>query len=210
MSTSNNYNMSEILENYFPEALKGHPQYKVFIDLANEEFTKVDDLIRTLCFFSNIDRCPEEFLQHLADIIGFQYNKDLDEVAQRECMKLYLQECTTSVGRVEDLTNMATYGDVVGYLGGNLFVPGTKPFRPMATLTMARERIYTHSKSKRSDVDVYPSEIFREGVVLITVTRINEVIMDRVEKVKPAGLLVVYQIATSSGSFEYITHTQTR
>ena len=208
MSTSN-YNMSEILNNYFPEALKGHPQYKVFIDLANEEFTRVDDLIRTLCFYSNIDRCPEEFLQHLADIIGFQYNKDLDEVAQRECMKLYM-EASSSVGMVEDLTMMATYGDVEGYLGGGLFVPGTKPQRPMATLTMARERIYTHSKSKRSDVDVYPSEVFREGVVLITVTRINEVIMDRVEKVKPAGLLVVYQMATSSGSFEYITHTQTR
>lgn len=208
MSTSN-YNMSEILNNYFPEALKGHPQYKVFIDLANEEFTRVDDLIRTLCFYSNIDRCPEEFLQHLADIIGFQYNKDLDEVAQRECMKLYM-EASSSVGMVDDLTMMATYGDVEGYLGGSLFVPGTKPQRPMATLTMARERIYTHSKSKRSDVDVYPSEVFREGVVLITVTRINEVIMDRVEKVKPAGLLVVYQMATSSGSFEYITHTQTR
>ena len=112
-----NYNMEEIIDNLFPEALKGHPQYKVFIDLAKEEFIKIDDLIRTLSFYSNIDRCPEEFLQHLADIIGFQYNPELDEIAQRECMKLYMQESVASVGRPQDIAKMATYGDNAGYLG---------------------------------------------------------------------------------------------
>ena len=203
-----NYNMEEIIDNLFPEALKGHPQYKVFIDLAKEEFIKIDDLIRTLSFYSNIDRCPEEFLQHLADIIGFQYNPELDEIAQRECMKLYMQESVASVGRPQDIAKMATYGDNAGYLGGDLFVPGTNDQSPLATVVMARDRLYTHSKSKRSDVDMYPSEIFREGVILITVTRLNEVIMNNVEKVKPAGLLVVYQVMSSGGSFDYVTHTK--
>lgn len=204
----NNYNFSNIISSLFPEALKGHPQYKVLIDLATQEFTKIDDFIKMMSFYSNIDRCPEEFLQHLADIIGFQYNKNLDDIAQRECMKMYMSEAIPSVGRPNDLINMATYGDVEGYLGGDLFVPGTKPDYPLATVTMARNRLYTHSKSQRSGTDVYPSEIFREGVILITVTRLNEVIMNNVEKVKPAGLLVVYQVMSSGGSFDYVTHTK--
>ena len=32
--------------------------------------------------------------------------------------------------------------------------------------------------------------------------------MDKVELVKPAGMLVVYRMTTSSGAYEYITHTR--
>ena len=203
-----NYNLNSILDSYFPEVLKGYDQYKVLIDLAKYEFCKVDEFIRRIVTYSNADRCPEEFLQHLADLVGFTYNKNLDMTVQRECMKFYMHDISSSVGTIDDLENMATYGDSEGYLGAGIFVPGTKDELPKATLVMARERCFTHSKSLRSGVDVYPSEIFREGVVLITVTRINDVIMENVEKVKPAGLLVVYQIANSVGSFDYITHTK--
>jgi hypothetical protein len=205
--TIDNYNLSDILDSYFPEALKNHEQYKVLIDLAKWEFCQVDAFIRMISLYSNVDRCPEEFLQHLADIVGFTYNTNLDADTQRECIKFYLNDITTAVGRPEDLENMATYGDIEGYLGGGVFVPGTNTELPKATLIMARDRCYTHSKSFRSGDDVYPSDIFREGVVLITVTRLNDIIMDKVETVKPAGLLVVYQIANASGGFDYITHT---
>jgi hypothetical protein len=204
------YNIKSILDKNFPPALKGHPQYKVLIELAKEEFHKIDDFIKMISFYSNIDRCPEEFLQHLGDIIGFTYNPNLDPIAQRELMKVYAQEISPCVGRVEDLENMATYGDVEGYLGGGIFVPGTNVEYPKATVIVPRDIMFTHSASAWDTGTLFPSDIFREGVLIINVFRINEVIMNKVELVKPAGMIVVYQLATSGGGYEYITHTKSR
>lgn len=203
------YNIKDIIDKNFPEALKGHEQYKVLIELAKDQYHKIDDFIRMISFYSNIDRCPEEFLQHLADIIGYTYNPKLDTIAQREIMKVYMQDISSCVGRAIDLENMATYGDVEGYLGGGIFIPGTDVEYTQASVVMPRDLMFTHSKSMRSDAtSLYPSEIYREGIIIIDVYRINEVIMDRVELVKPAGMLVVYRMATSSGAYEYITHTR--
>jgi hypothetical protein len=49
------YNIKDIIDKDFPEALKGHEQYKVLIELAKDLYHKIDDFIRMISFYSNID-----------------------------------------------------------------------------------------------------------------------------------------------------------
>lgn len=195
------------IEDLFPRKLKELDTFSILVNLASNELANTFDLISIMSTLSNIDRCPEEFISHLSDLIDFDFSPILDSSTQREAMKLYREE-SKNIGSIQDLEMMATYGDIEGYKGGNLFIPGTYEERPKAKVYIPRNQLFTFSGSKFSDTDRIPDNIvYKDGTIMIEVTRLNSTIMDRVEKVKPAGMLIVYKYIKGN-SVEYVTHTR--
>ena len=122
-------------------------------------------------------------------------------------MKYYFQ-ASKEIGLKEDIQMHATYGDNPGYKGGNLFIPGTFEERPLAGVIFPREYLFSWSKSAWSGKDKFPgNQVYREGIILIEVTRINSLIMESTQKVAPAGYLLVFKVV-ENGVPKYITHTR--
>lgn len=193
-------------KNFFPsELLKG--DFSVFAEVMSNEMSRVEDLIFQMSTLNNVDRCPKAFLNELFKLIDYRLYDDLDDDLQRECVKYYIPQ-SKNIGLTHDISMMATHGDNPGYKGGNLFVPGTYSNKPLAGVVFPRDRLFSWCKSSWSGKDRFPgNKVYREGTILIEVTNLNQIIMDRVEKIKPAGMLIVYKLV-KNGELTYITHTR--
>lgn len=190
----------------FPEILNEAQHFSVFVKMADSEFNKIEDTIMLLDTLSNADRTPNQFIKHLGDLVGFTYVNTYDEEIQRECLK-HVWEQKKEIGDKKALTMMATYGDIDGYQGGDLFIPGTYEPRTEAIVILPREYIFSWSKSKWSGVDKYAGDIvYKEGTILIEVTKLNKKIMERVETVKPAGMQIVYKYYDENNKLQYKTY----
>ena len=298
------------IKRLFPRKLANHESFSIFVELASTELNKVFDAVSIMATLSNVDRCPEVFIEHLGELVDFDWSNFLQSDIQRECMKLKW-DTHRYKGTKEDLEFAATYGDIDGYQGGRLFVPGCDadltmfrmedliynegeesykinyasykeddseltispshydisykedkptiiyetsssdvfvfgetvwgseatfiskdnlpvttetvtysdtmemiieekpPMKPRAVVSLPREALFSFDISEHDGEHYIPDNIvYKEGTILIEVTRINQAIMDRVETVKPIGMLVVYKYI-HDGTFEYITHTRT-
>ena len=285
-------------DKFFPATLRESKDFSVFIKLADKELSTIEDTITLMETLTNIDRTPSEFVKSIGSIIGFTYVDSYDEDVQRECIKS-VWEARKEIGTHHALVMAATYGDIDGYLGGDLFIPGTFtnynssgeeiPVEPEPTPDpdeseddnpivdeepVSKETYFTWSHSTWSGsskyagpninqyelggkktvtanttsttkevvtnvlatkeaprenyveaVVVLPREylfrwshsawssnhrfagpvIYKEGTILIEVTRLNEKIQRRVESVKPAGMQVVYKYI-HDGKEEIITY----
>lgn len=195
------------MENLFPDILRNSEDFQVFVKLASKELGDIKNAIEILQTLSNADRTPQEFLKSLGDIISYNYVDSYDDEIQRECLKYYWNQSNKDVGTKKALQMMATYGSNEGYLGGDLFLPGT--FRQMteAIVVLPREYLFCWSKSTWSGEDKRPGPIiYKEGTILIEVRELNQVIRDRVESVKPAGMQIVYRYIKEDGTEEIITN----
>lgn len=285
-------------DKFFPATLRESKDFSVFIKLADKELSTIEDTITLMETLTNIDRTPSEFVKSIGSIIGFTYVDSYDEDVQRECIKS-VWEARKEIGTHHALVMAATYGDIDGYLGGDLFIPGTFtnynssgeeiPVEPEPTPDpdeseddnpivdeepVSKETYFTWSHSTWSGsskyagpninqyelggkktvtanttsttkevvtnvlatkevprenyveaVVVLPREylfrwshsawssnhrfagpvIYKEGTILIEVTRLNEKIQRRVESVKPAGMQVIYKYI-HDGKEEIITY----
>ena len=285
-------------DKFFPATLRESKDFSVFIKLADKELSTIEDTITLMETLTNIDRTPSEFVKSIGRIIGFTYVDSYDEDVQRECIKS-VWEARKEIGTHHALVMAATYGDIDGYLGGDLFIPGTFtnynssgeeiPVEPEPTPDpdeseddnpivdeepVSKETYFTWSHSTWSGsskyagpninqyelggkktvtanttsttkevvtnvlatkevprenyveaVVVLPREylfrwshsawssnhrfagpvIYKEGTILIEVTRLNEKIQRRVESVKPAGMQVIYKYI-HDGKEEIITY----
>ena len=273
-------------EKFFPSTMRESEDFSVFIKLANNELSTIQDTITLMETLTNIDRTPSEFVKSIGSIIGFTYVDSYDENVQRECIKS-VWEARKEIGTHHALVMAATYGDIDGYLGGDLFIPGTFtnynssgeeiPVEPEPTpdpdeseddnsivdeepvsketyftwshstwsgsskyagpninqyelggkktatanttfttkevvtnvlatkevprenyveavVILPREYLFRWSNSKWSSNHKFAGPvIYKEGIILIELTRLNEKIQRRVESVKPAGMQVVYK-----------------
>ena len=285
-------------DKFFPATLRESKDFSVFIKLADKELSTIEDTITLMETLTNIDRTPSEFVKSIGSIIGFTYVDSYDEDVQRECIKS-VWEARKEIGTHHALVMAATYGDIDGYLGGDLFIPGTFtnynssgeeiPVEPEPTPDpdeseddnsivdeepVSKETYFTWSHSTWSGsskyagpninqyelggkktvtanttsttkevvtnvlatkeaprenyveaVVVLPREylfrwshsawssnhrfagpvIYKEGTILIELTRLNEKIQRRVESVKPAGMQVIYKYI-HDGKEEIITY----
>ena len=183
--------------------------FEIFIELANAEFNEVSDYISLINTLTNLDRCPEEFLQSLFGNVGMTLDTKFSRDLQRECAKLYYEE-RKKKGTLEAITMAATYGDNPGYLCGSLFIPGTYEHREAAVVAFPRDSLFRWSRSKWSGSDKRPGpELYREGVIHIKLTRLNRAIMNKVEEVRPAGMMVVYEFI-HDGEVEIIQSSRVR
>lgn len=193
-------------KNFFPSKLVDG-DFTVFVDVMDMEFKRVEQYIQQITTLTNIDRCPKDFLTSLGEIIDYRFYDELDIDLQREAIKYYL-DASKEIGNKNDIAMMATYGDNPGYKGGNLFIPGTYIEKELASVIFPRDMLFTWSVSQFSGEHKLPDNIvYKEGTILIEVSNLNQVIMDRVETVKPVGMLVVYKYV-KDGKIEYITHTR--
>ena len=200
-----NFNSKQAIENLFPDFLKDKPGYSVFVQLASSELSKCNDFIDALNMITNIDRTPEEYLSHLGSLIGFKYLPYFDDEVQRDCLKLFRQE-DKKYGTLDELAFLATYGDIDGHVTGELFIPGTFVERPKATVILPREHLFKWSHSTWSGPDKLAGPIaYKEGTILIEVTRLNDIIREKVQNKCPSGMLIVYKLV-QNGKVEYITH----
>lgn len=194
------------MENLFPDILRDSEDFQIFVKLASKEMNDVKDAIEILQTLSNADRTPQEFLRSLGEVISYNYVDSYDEEIQRECLKYYWDQ-SKEIGTKKALQMMATYGDNEGYLGGELFLPGTFRELTEAIVVLPREYLFCWSKSSWSGEDKRPGPIiYKEGTILIEVRRLNQVIRNRVESVKPAGMQIVYKYIKDDGTEEIITN----
>lgn len=194
------------MENLFPDILRDSEDFQIFVKLASKEMNDVKDAIEILQTLSNADRTPQEFLRSLGEVISYNYVDSYDEEIQRECLKYYWDQ-SKEIGTKKALQMMATYGDNEGYLGGELFLPGTFKELTEAIVVLPREYLFCWSKSSWSGEDKRPGPIiYKEGTILIEVRRLNQVIRNRVESVKPAGMQIVYKYIKDDGTEEIITN----
>lgn len=288
-------------DKFFPSTLRESEDFSVFIKLADKELSTIEDTITLMETLTNIDRTPSEFVKSIGSIIGFTYVDSYDEDVQRECIKS-VWEARKEIGTHHALVMAATYGDIDGYLGGDLFIPGTftyynsdgeelppedadisetpeEPSKPKvftwshstfsgesvyagpninfsndikevsntsyinnstsnieenkilqkskedfitnnegvkipiknrvpveAIVVLPREYLFKWSRSNWSGNHKYAGPvIYKEGTILIELTRLNDKIKRRVESVKPAGMQVVYKYIHDNKE-EIITH----
>lgn len=196
------------VKEFFPPILQNTGYFNILVSMADNNLSNIESFIRLISTLTNADRTPQQFIKHLGDLVGFSYVDSYDEEVQRECIK-NVWEQKKEIGTKKALTMMATYGDIDGYQGGDLFIPGTYQERPEAVVILPREYLFRWSLSTWSGEHKFAGPVvYKEGTILIEVSSLNDRIKDRVETVKPAGMTVVYKVANADGTFEYVTHTK--
>lgn len=185
------------MESFFPEFLRGHKDYRVFIKMATEEFGEISDYIELFTELPDIDRTPEKFIGDLGKVVGYSYIDEVDPDVQREIIKRWFNK-QEARGDEDSLIMMASHAQNNGYLGGDIFVPGTYKPGQEAVLTFPRDTLYTWNKSKRSAYDKYPDGIVAiDGVIEILVGYIDENVRRRTEEVKPAGVRLYFKMSVA-------------
>lgn len=195
-----------LIKELYPDFLKSNKNYSVFIDMTSNELSDVHDLIESLNTLVNIDRVPAEFIAKLGSLIDFNYLSENNSI-DRELMKSYFLESKRK-GSLADISYASTYADEDGYLIGRLHDPSKYKAKPLNTLIMARELLFRHGFSTRGGKDtIYPeNSVYREGILIIDVTKEpTDNTIHHVERVKPAGVRVVYKLSKGDGTFEYLS-----
>lgn len=188
-----NYIESSNIPYYFPEVMRENPDYKVLIDLASLSFGKLESEIDDFNSLIDPDTCSDLFLPLLGSLLGYNYRYDIKPEFNREIIKNILSAYAMR-GTDRSLILAATYGDCPGYIGGEIFIPGTKPERVEAYLEYPRDHIFKHTISSYSNSDRRADgNLYREGVIEVVVERFNDQIRDRVESVKPAGYVLRFK-----------------
>lgn len=186
-----------VIKKYFPEFLAGNKDYEIYIDLTTLTMGNVTDLIELFSTLQDVDRAPEEFLNDLASLVGYSFVDELDPQVKRETIQRVFN-IYRSRGMKQYLETMATQGDNPGYLGGDVFVPGTYQDRGVAIVSFPREHLFTWNISTWSGKDCYPDANFhRDGIIKISVEQMYPEAFRRLEhEIKPAGVKVVYDLIT--------------
>lgn len=195
-----------LIQELYPDFLRGNKNYKVFIDMSANELSDVHDFVESLNTLINIDRVPAEFIASLGKLIDFNYLSENNTI-DRELMKCFFMESKRK-GALADISYASTYADEEGYLIGRLHDPSKYKAKPLNTLVMARECLFRHGYSIRGSANtIYPeNNVYREGILIIDVSKApTDKTIHHVERVKPAGVRVVYKLSKGDGTFEYLS-----
>lgn len=179
----------------FPEFLRDHDEYKVLIELAGMSLNEKEEEIESFTELVDVDSCPDKFLPCLANLVGYDYRYDISDDHNREIIK-NIFKIYSMRGTDESIIMAATHGNNKGYIGGEIFVPGTFTDEIRAEVHYPRTELFHHSRSKYSGrhhrVD---DKVYREGVIEVVVTMFNDTIREAVSRVKPAGLRLRFKLS---------------
>lgn len=191
------------IQSLYPDFLQDNKNYSVFIDTTAQELSDVNDIIESINTLINIDRTPAEFILKLGELINFNYSS-VNNTIDRELMKLFFMEHKRK-GTLEDIAYASTYANEDGYITGRLHDPTNYTKKELNTLIMSRDVLFRHGYSKRGSANtIYPeNKVFREGILIVDVEQVTDKTIHHVERVKPAGLRVVYRLTKADGSIEY-------
>ena len=187
----------KIMESYFPEFLRGSKDYRIFIKLATQELGQISDYIELFTDLANVDKTPEQFIKDLGEMVGYSFIDEVDPDVQREIIKRVFNKHEAR-GDESSIIKMASHSQNQGYLGGDLFVPGTYLQGQEAVLTFPRDTLFKWNKSKRSGFDKYPDGmVAMDGVIEVLVGYLDDNVKNRVETVKPAGVKLFFRMTLS-------------
>lgn len=180
-----------------PEYLRDNDSFLVFFQLLVNEFNITQYNIERFPDLVNPDKVPREFIEYLGMYFNYHYQDRGTEEFNRD---LLMSQRTIWEMRGTDhaIIMAATHGDNEGYVGGDIFIPGYPISTDLAEITVARNKVFIHSKSPFSGSDVYSdSAIYRPGIIIISVPYINRDIRDRIDEVIPAGLKYVFRLISN-------------
>lgn len=189
---------------FVPEFIYENEEASIFIKLIEEIYIDIKRLIDEFPNLIDVDNVSEIFLPKLSALIGYHYNYNIDLDIQREIIKRILEVYRTR-GTDDSIIMAATYGDYHLWVGGHLFLPGADVDREKAQIEYPSNRIFRHSKSKHSGLDKYADATrWRDGVLIIKLSIINQKIRDAIKKVVPAGVKIYFDFFNDSkGEGEY-------
>lgn len=180
-----------------PEYLRSHDDFLVFFALLCHEFNITELNINSFSDIINPDKVPKQFLESLGYFMNYHYQDRASIDFNRELLmrnrKLYEDR-----GSEKSIIMAATHGSNEGYLGGDIFIPGYSISKDIAELSVARDRIFIHSKSKLSSTSVYADGAsFLPGVIVLSMPYLDNSVRAKLWEVIPAGIRLRYNIVIS-------------
>ena len=182
---------------FVPEYLRDKEDFHVFLKLLITEFDITLDNIENFTDLINPDKVPIKFIEALGSYFDYKYEVNADDDFNREILTrvstIYSQR-----GTDRSILKAAIHGDNPGWVGGDIFIPGYPISKEYASLVVARDNIFTHSRSRHSGIDVFSDgETYRPGVIIINLPYLNPEIVDAVTEVMPAGVRFKFFVNTT-------------
>lgn len=181
------------INQYLPQVFSDDKEYSIFTSIIQDVSNEIRDLIKIFPEIVDIDNAQEMFLPKLSRLLNYKYNYKIDESDQREIIQRII-EVYKDRGTDESIVMAATYGDYEKWVGSHLFLPDADKTRKKAELEYPKDKLFTHDVSKYSELDRYPGEYWRDGVLILHVKHLNDKIKNAVSYVIPAGLYIRFVI----------------
>lgn len=173
---------------FIPEYLRGNEDFLVFLQLAATEFDITFENIEKFTDLINPDKVPMKFIEALGSFTDYKFVEQADDDFNRELL-MRMRKVYEDRGTDHAIIMAATHGDNVGWVGGDIFIPGYPISNEKATLIIAQDNIFTHSRSKHSGGDVFQDGItYMPGIIIIELPYINDDIIQKIIETMPAGV----------------------
>lgn len=171
-----------------PDVLRDNEDFQVFIQLAIKSFNIDLANIESFNDLVDPDKVPIRFLEYLGGLVGYKYIPNASDDFNRELITR-MQHIYEQRGTAADIIMSATHGSNEGWVGADIFVPNYPIDRDVAKVVFTADEIFTHSRSTHSGGHVFSdSNIYRPGVILLTVPHIDSKIRDAINRTMPAGV----------------------
>lgn len=187
--------MYEFVQGAVPEHIISNTDPQVFLKILSELYEDIAGYIDRFPDIVDVDTTPEIFLPKLSYLVKYTVKYNIDFDIQREVIKRMLYVYSKR-GQDEQIIMAATYGDDPNWLGDHMFLPNSSRNRTRATLDYTVDSVFTHNSSKHSSGHKFASKKWRGGILVITLTRVNDEIRDAIKKVIPAGIKFYFDIAS--------------
>lgn len=180
-----------------PEKYKENENFLVFFYLLITQFNINEENIRNFTDLINNDKVPMKFLQNLGAFVNYSYQHLAKNDFNRE-LSMRMHNIWEQRGSKKSIVDAATYGDNIGWVGGDLWIPGYYKPSAIAGFELPRDRIFRHSVSKFSSTHVFEDgKTYMHGVILLSVPDLTRLVKKRIYEVTPAGRKYIFQIESS-------------
>lgn len=180
-----------------PEKYKENENFLVFFYLLITQFNINEENIRNFTDLINNDKVPMKFLQNLGAFVNYSYQHLAKNDFNRE-LSMRMHNIWEQRGSKKSIVDAATYGDNIGWVGGDLWIPGYYKPSSIAGFELPRDRIFRHSVSKFSSTHVFEDgKTYMPGVILLSVPNLTRLVKKRIYEVTPAGRKYIFQIESS-------------
>lgn len=187
------------IESYFPDYLLENKDFHLWIEAVVEELGKVGDMTELFAELGAVDKTPPQFLQDLADIVAYKYMEGEDADVQREVIKRVFSIYERR-GTEQSIIEAGKRGGDPNWVGGDLTLYKDPIKEGTASVLYPINHLFRHSISKHSSGDPYADNVrWREGVIIIRVSYLSDLVKEAIEKVIPAGMRYYIDIVTDSG-----------
>ena len=180
-----------------PEKYRENDDFLVFFYLLIQQFDINEENIRNFPKLINNDSVPMKFLQALGAYNNYTYQHLAKNDFNRE-LSMRMFDIWEQRGSKKAIIDAATWGDNVGWVGGDLWIPNYYTPTQIATFELPRDRIFRHSVSKFSSTHVFQDgRTYMPGVILLSVPNLTKTVKKRIYDVTPAGRKYIFQVESS-------------